>query len=399
MLATILVILIMTTTKTFSVTFGGWYQRTTLHLSEIYDLFAMGRSKLDLSPAKITLLQKSLNLKSVTRHAGYLEYVEAVTNDGINIRYYEDGLYLLQIDSTDFSTAKNQLTKYFDFFFNPAISYIFSLGAPTPKILANIKTEHPTVILDSHHQLNSSDINKKVGEVYSEIESGEIAVYKTPQYIVISTIPGFPSLDLVEMQIFFREFKDQLERYLNIHRQIWEEISDIKERRYLRGREIEAVRSTLDSYQKTVSLISYRVAQMRTYINTRASISRQLQLDEHLDKLFQYKFETLINTHGYIQEIWKMTADYLSTAIQVISEIRNQSAANGIQSLRVITTIGVISGIFGYLSQKAFPSFTFIGIGYFIILMFITWGVNELINYIYQRRRYEIKLNRSSLND
>lgn len=389
----------MAALKTFSVTFGGWYQRTTLHLSEIYDLFALGRSQLNLSPKKVSLFHKSLNLKSVTRCAGFLEYVDAVTNDGINIRYYEDGLYLLQTESSDFTAAKDQLTKYFEFFFNPAINYIFSLGAPTPKILANLKTSHPTVILDTHHQLSTSDINEKLGDVYSEIKSGKVAVYKTPQYIVVSAAQDFPSLDLIEMQIFFREFKDQLERYLNIHRQIWEEISVIKERRFLRGNEIEAIRSTLDSYQKTISLINYRIAQMRTYINTRASISRQLQLDEHLDRLFQYKFETLVNTHAYIQDIWKMTSDYLSTAIQVVVEIKNQSTANGINSLRIITTIGVISGIFGYLSRDVFPSITFIGIWYFIILMAITWGINQVISFIYQRRRYEIKLNRNQLND
>ncbi len=37
----------------FTVTFGGWYQRTTLHLSEIYDLFALGHSGLKLEQTKL----------------------------------------------------------------------------------------------------------------------------------------------------------------------------------------------------------------------------------------------------------------------------------------------------------------------------------------------------------
>ena len=41
------------------------------------------------------------------------------------------------------------------------------------------------------------------------------------------------SMDIImEMEIFFREFKDQLQKYLNIHRKVWEEISDIKERKF-----------------------------------------------------------------------------------------------------------------------------------------------------------------------
>lgn len=64
----------------FRVTFGGWYQRTTLHLSEIYDLFKLGHSKLKLSSDKLSEYKKSLDLSRVTREAGYLEFVKANTN-------------------------------------------------------------------------------------------------------------------------------------------------------------------------------------------------------------------------------------------------------------------------------------------------------------------------------
>ena len=40
------------------VTFGGWYQRTTLHLTEIYDFFKYGTSRLSLSKGKLKILQK-----------------------------------------------------------------------------------------------------------------------------------------------------------------------------------------------------------------------------------------------------------------------------------------------------------------------------------------------------
>lgn len=45
------------TTEQYKVTYGGWFQRTTLHLSEIYDLFAHGYSNLHLDKEKLKQFQ------------------------------------------------------------------------------------------------------------------------------------------------------------------------------------------------------------------------------------------------------------------------------------------------------------------------------------------------------
>ena len=47
--------------------YGGWYQRTTLHLSEIYDFLKRGHSNLDLDKRKLELLRNGLGLVSVSR--------------------------------------------------------------------------------------------------------------------------------------------------------------------------------------------------------------------------------------------------------------------------------------------------------------------------------------------
>ncbi len=384
----------MTTIKNslFTVTLGGWYQRTTLHLSEIYDLFALSKSKLNLSSQKINNYYNELNLISVTRESGYLEYIKAITTDGIEIRYYEDGLYILSTKSTDIKKSETQLKNYYEQCLNPAISYIFSLGAPTPKVLADIKTEHPIVVSANKITLKPSEIIKKYGEIYSQIVSENISVLKTPDYIFIISPKSNNNInELIEMQIFFREFKDQLEKYLSIHRTIWEEISKIKEQGIIKGNEVEKVRNQLDSYQKTVNLISSRINQMGAYLNTRASITKRLEIEKQLLDIFQYKFETLSDTHLYIKEIWKMTNDYLSTAIQVVVEVRNMTTNNSIQSLRIITTIGVLSGIVGYLSKDQFPRLTLTGIWYFVVLILATWAINKIVSLTYQNMKYKLK--------
>lgn len=377
-----------------TIIFGGWYQRTTLHLSEIYDLFALGRSKLELSKEKIADFKKILDLKEVTREAEYLEYVKATTNTGIEVRYYEDGLYVLEFQANDPIKGQKLLEAYFNNVLNPAISYIFSLGAPTPKVLANIKAVHPTVIgITSKNPTKYKLDTEKFGEVYSEITSKNITVFKTPKHIFIVTSPNQKTTirDLIEMQIFFREFKDQLEKYLDIHRSIWEEISEIKEKKAVRGKEVAKLRSKLDSYQKTVDLISNRINQMGVYISTRSSIAKDLKMKGELVTLFQYKFEVLSNTHDYIKEIWKMTKDYLMSAIQVIVEIENQSTTTTIKSLQIITSVGVISGILGYLAGGRTLSITVEGVLYFAILLFATWLVNYVIAKVYRNLKYKLK--------
>lgn len=369
--------------KTYKVAFGGWYQRTTLHLSEIYEFFLKANSYLNLDKDKLVKLHRALNLQKVSREFGYLEYVKAVTKDGIEIRYFEDGLYILESEAKDVGKTTGVLENYFWNRLTPAINYIFSLGAPTPKILANILTTHPTVVSFSDSKFADFKLEEKTyGTVYSRITSENVAVYKTKDYIfIISKEPdAFPVSDLVEMQIFFREFKDQLEKYLNIHRKIWEEIAQIKERKYLTSKEVPQIRTRLDGYQKTISLISNRINQMGSYVNTRKSISTQSGIDTHLDRLFQYRFEVLKDTLDYIKEIWKMTTDYVNAAIQIIVEIQNAATNKSIQSLTLITALGVLSTMVAFLSRDSLPKITAAGTLSLAVILFVGW----LANFIYQ---------------
>src|SRR3989339_133126 len=295
-----------------TITFGGWYQRTTMHLSEVFQFLSEGTSKLDLDKDKLTELLKNMEIKKVERKNDYLEYIEAITKENIIINYYEGGLYILKIEEKDLEKDLEKdikkLKEYFDTKYNPAINYLFSLGAPTPKILANIKDDHPIVI----------------GEITSDIE----------------------------MQIFFKEFKSQLHKYLNIHRAIWEEISKIKEQKFIEGDKISIQKAKLESYAKTVSLISNRINQMGSYAKTRSSLSKQLGVDQALISHFQYKYEDLFNSLEYIKEIWKMTSDYVNSAIQILRDIEGKTTSKNLRSIQLLASIGVITGILGYLKKE-----------------------------------------------
>lgn len=381
-------------TVKFKITIGGWYQRTTLHLTEIYDLFSSGKSVLDLDAKTLTKYKNSFDFISVKREADCLELIRAVTSTGIEIRYYEDGLYVLEKESTDVKSAEIELRNYYDNILSPAIAYIFSKGAPTPKILANIKVVYPagvSVFVKDHKNFKVD--GEVFGEIYSHLESKDVDVYKTPKYIIISADEKLSKVvtELIEMQIFFREFKDQLQKYLNIHRTIWEEISKIKEQKAIKGKDVGKYRGTLDSYQTTINLIKNRINQMGIYADTRASISKKLEIESRMVELFEYKFEVLSDSLSYIKEVWNMTSDYLSSAIQNIIEIKSQSTSNGVNSLRWITSISVLSSVIGYLSIKSFPNITFRGVWYFVAILSVTALVNILVGIGYKNKNYKIK--------
>ncbi|OGD82927.1 hypothetical protein A2572_03580 [Candidatus Collierbacteria bacterium RIFOXYD1_FULL_40_9] len=373
--------------------FGGWYQRTTLHLTEIFNFLEQGKSDLDLSRQKLASLRTEMRIKSVTREAGYLEYVKAVNEEGIEIKYFEDGLYVLSLESHNVPRAREVLQSYYETAFAPAFAYIFSLGAPTPKELANIKTIHPIavgVIFGNPEKYVVDEL--KYGRVYSSLGSQELVVKKLPEYIfLVAKLRNKEMLEsLVEMQIFFREFKDQLQKYLDIHRHLWEKISEIKEKKLIKGSEVEELRMELDSYQKTINLISSRINQMGSYVHTRADIAKQMKVAEQLDKIFQYKFDVLSNSHSYIKDIWVMTGNYLNTAIAVISEIKGQAMNKNIQSLQIITTYGVVGGIIGYLSRDSLPKITESGMVYFGVLVLVTALVNKFVAFVYRRSKYKL---------
>jgi hypothetical protein len=383
----------------YKVYYGGWYQRTTLHLSEVYDFLKSAKTNLPLDINKLNYLRESLNLDKVTRENDYLEYVSAHNGSDIDIRYFEDGLYLLSTDSEDIEKTKIKLEKYYENYLGPAISYIFSLGAPTPKVLANIKNSHPLVVVLESKKHSTYDVDTTMfGEVYSSFKSDKFSVYKTPNYIIIavekSELKKVSSL--VEMQIFFREFKDQLEKYLNIHRTIWEEITLIKDMGSVKGRDIVKNRMKLDSYERSINLINNRINQMSTYVKTRQSISKELGIEDHLGKVFDYKFETLVNTLTYIKEVWAMTKDYVKNALSVLSDIENQSLNNSIKSLQIITSIGVVSGIFGYISKTDLPKVTNQGWKYLAILLVTTFIINVFVSIYYKNIKYKIKISDTS---
>lgn len=373
---------------------GGWFQRTTLHLTEIWDFLRYSKSNLHFSKEKLDNAHQLLSISKVTRESGPLEYVSVSTKEDINYRIYEDGLIVLEKKFVNLKDDFESIKNYYDEKLSKSLSLIFSKGAPVPKELASIKTLLPYIVTiqDASKTEVEKTFNDFSEEIYSVITTKNIEVYRSPGIILINNLKDENLLrEIIESQIFFREFKSQLHRYLAIHRILWEKIRKIKERKQISGNNIDKLRNELSVYQKTINLIGSRIDQMPSYVKTRQKITDVQKIDDYLQPLFQFKFETLLDTHEYIKHLWGMTKNYLSSTIEVFTELQAKSTKNTISSLQLITTIGVVAAILGYLSKDTLPKFTGVGLLYFALLMFMTWAINSIVSRFYKNRRYEIE--------
>ncbi|MFH1036982.1 MAG: hypothetical protein V1756_02925 [Patescibacteria group bacterium] len=373
---------------------GGWFQRTTLHLTEIWDFLKYGRSNLDFPEEKLAKARKILAIKEISRENGPLEYIAVKTDSGIDYRIYEDGLVILE---KEFSSLRNDfetIRGYYDDKLAKSLSFIFSKGAPIPKELANIKTLLPYIVtVTDAEKAEAEKIFKNASEeIYSVISSENIEVYKSPGIIVINNLRDEKlAREIIESQIFFREFKSQLHRYLTIHRILWEKIREIREKKQVKGTNVDIFRNELSVYQKTITLIGARIDQMPAYVKTRQKMTDIEKIDKYLQPLFQFKFETLLNTHEYVKHLWEMTQNYLKSAIEIFAELQGKRTENTISALRVITTIGVVAAILGYLGRDSLPEFTPIGLIYFSLLMLMAWIVNAVVSKFYKSKKYLIE--------
>ena len=239
---------------------GGWFQRTTLQLSEIYDFLRYGTSELNLDKKKL-LIRTELNIVEVKYKVDGLEYLLFSTSDHVNVKILEDGLIVLSYEnSKEYSLFKDieHLAQYYEEKLSVALNYLFSLGAPVPKELANVETVYPYfIVLNNESKENIDEIlSKTEKEKYVEFSNMDYDVIRGNKYYFINN--KNQSINQVERyveeQIFIREFKGQLHRYLNLHRIIWEKIAEVKENANISGKDIIKLNSKIDGYSKTIKI-------------------------------------------------------------------------------------------------------------------------------------------------
>lgn len=372
---------------------GYWYPRTTLHLSEVQDFFASHSTPLHLDANKLVRLRSRLHIKSSVLKLGELEYLDMQAASNIRVRLFEDGLMTVTDDHTNLQSDVRELLNYFNKALMPALQYLFSIGAPTPKELSSIEHETPVFIVTRGcSSRQAAGILAGFSQtVEFELDTKDMELYRGGEYFIINIKPHFQGVEeLIETWIYFKEFKSQLHHYLNLHRSIWTQIESIKEERTIRGWDVKAQRTKLESYKKTIELIETRISQMDFYMASRSQVATARGWDTYLADVLQFRYTNLEHTHDYVKSLWVMTRQYVDSAIQVMSEINAQSTKTSVQALTVISSLGVIAGIINYLSLPKLPHVNQVGLEYFLILVAVAILLNAFVQFIYGAISYKV---------
>lgn len=382
--------------KIDSLYIGGWFQRTMLQLSEIYDFLRTGESQLKLNKKKLLELRKSLDIGSVEYGVAGEEFISFTTSELLRIKVFEDGLIVVGSDNVSEATLFSDvehLKDYYEQKLSPAINYIFSLGAPVPKELAHIENIFPYfVVCDNATREDIAELlSKTERQKYFEFDNKNYSVLRGDKYYFINNKKTSKAKieRYIEEQIFIREFKGQLHRYLNLHRIIWEKIDAVKDRAKVRGSDVVKFSTKLEGYAKTVTLIDGRIRQMSAYIATRERIAKQDKELEDFLAISGFRYETLRNTLEYIKDLWDMTRNYVNSAQKLFDGIKQDVTSSSINSLTIVTSMSAGAAILDLFTESE-PSFTSFGFVYFFVLALVGWVATKLLSWIAQKRKYEI---------
>lgn len=382
--------------KISNVYIGGWFQRTMLQLTEIYDFLRECKSKLDLDPEKLAEYRKNLGIGRIDYGVSGEEYIRFTTSYNITVKIFEDGLIVLNNTNVSEDTLFadiDHVTDYYENKLSPAFSYLFSLGAPVPKELANIETVYPYfVVCDNATDAELTDtLSRTEKQKYFEFRNDNYDVVRGDKYYFINNKKkSSENIErYIEEQIFIREFKGQLHRYLNLHRIIWEKIDTIKEKINIKGSEIIKFTTKLDGYAKTINLIDGRINQMGTYISTREKIAKSDPELAQFLAISGYRYETLRDTLDYIKYLWDMTQAHVSSAQKLFNSVKSDVTSKSLDSLTLVTSMSAGASIIGLLTNSA-PDITIFGVVYFFALALLGYSSTKIMGAISRRRKYEV---------
>jgi hypothetical protein len=326
-----------------------------------------------------------------------MEQIQLISHSGISLKIHEDGLIVLHCDfhpQDNLASDIKLLTDYYEQKLSPAFSYLYSLGAPVPKELANIKTVYPYFVVieqttktEVDHMLNDFGQSK-----YFEVTGKHFDLFRGDKFYIVDVKHETQAQyeRFIEEQIFLREFKGQLHRYLNLHRIIWERIETVKERQKIKGGEIGDFRDKVEGYAKTINLIEGRINQMDTYLHTRERIVKgDDNLKDFID-LLEYRYETLGNTLEYLKDLWVMTKNYVNSALDLFSNLQAKATENSVLKLTVVTSMGVGATLIGLFTTDSIPQFSTFGAAYIIILAAIGYSADKVTSWFYRHKLYTI---------
>ncbi|OQA03987.1 MAG: CorA-like Mg2+ transporter protein [bacterium ADurb.Bin400] len=332
---------------------AAWIPRTFLHLGEIYDFLSRTPEIKGLDAKKLVQLRDQLKIDRVTFHReNGFDHLIAICGD-IEISVSEDGVIILTTPVTEYQVTLNKLETFYNNNFGPALTYLFSRGAPLPKALSKAHDIYPIFIVANNMTETEAGIFLESASdtlITSQV-SDEISFFTGKNITILSLLPAFKDAGITEGEllrnvVFLDEFEKQLSHYLNLHRTMWDQVSKIRESRSMRYKDFPKIREEILDFHRTLSFVKARLAQMEDIVDARAATVNPT-VREKLATIGLDRFEYLKADQQYVNHLWQMTIEYVDGTLNLLEYLFQENTQRELSAIKFITFITAITSFFG----------------------------------------------------
>jgi hypothetical protein len=333
---------------------GSWMPRTEVHLEELILFLSSGKSKLNaLSTEKLKNYWKNLNILDIKTNEIESEKNILVKTKNLNFICYANGLIVFTKELKNLKEDFEILKKYSIDKFFPAFSYIFSLGAPIPKIFNNIKSVMPLIIF------NEKITEKEANKYFSKINKKDrVLISKNPdnyfekgENMVVFSGNQKDNEKMVFNIITQNDIKNQFSKILNLHRFLWEETEKIKNSKKIPYKKLIEIRDSVMDLESEVIFFKSRIQQINNFLKTNPFLSTK---NEKHNNYWQKKFESLEDTGNYINEIWKITENNINSLKELVNIFYQEKSQKELNILQGSSFVGVITSVIAMGSVYGF---------------------------------------------
>jgi hypothetical protein len=332
-----------------SIVTGSWFPRTKLHIKEFDTFLKKGTSHLPLDAKKLQELRASLDPKDVSYNGARFDFVRA-NLDGTDVTFYEDGLLLLsRAPGKDISSSIAELADLYGSRLAPALTYLYSLGSPMLSQTIPHIGKRPTMLLV--REASDADVDalvRSLGDsVHFVARQPRITVHFADHHIIVVHDAAETAVaeTVVRSLILFREYEHKLRHFLDLHRTIWESISDIHGKDPLRIRDLPEIRDRLLDFKRDLAVSKTRLGQMRSYLPARKHEVDEVGLEEVLRGLEAYRFEKVEAASSYMDELWHMLADYIESTVQITDLLYQENLQKEINFEQFIFLVASVAAV------------------------------------------------------
>ena len=338
---------------------GTWFPRTSIHLNEVYRFLVSGENG-GVDQRKLESLREKLNVTRVVLQNAPddLNSILATCGD-VTVRIAEDGTILLHREVKDHRKDISILELFYTQKFGPALAYLFSRGAPLPKVPTSIEDVLPRILIvknaapDEVRAFFKDTKDTPLGSVATDDLDVSFGTFTDVfNFKNRGAESEFIYDELLETVILFREFRRQLARYLRLHRTTWIEIAKIQEAPRLSYKDFPELHEQILNASRTVAFTRARLAQMGDVLEARSAVTER-DLRTKINKLGLGRIETLRSDLSYMRHLWQMTERYVDHVSEFLESLSRENTQRELRILQFVAALGVVMGFFGM--NVAFP--------------------------------------------